>query len=109
MDINNYYQNFNQFKENFINIENYSSSKECKELLLEIGINISGINLNDDTPITALFGFNESINYENDENIEQPFLEDYTDNIYELNNIDTSYFKNRCESIKNLLKKKYNY
>ena len=109
-DVNNYNKNFNQFRKDFMNIKHYSPSKECQELLLEIGINFNGINLNDDTPITALFGFNESINYENDENIELPFLEDCTDNIYELNNLDTSYISKCFESFNNLLNlKKNNY
>ena len=110
LDVNNYNQNFNEFRKNFVNIKNYSPSKECQELLLEIGINCSEINLNDDTPLTALFGFNESINYENDENVELPFLEDCTDNFYEFNNLDTSYISKCCESFNKLLElKKNNY
>ena len=102
LDINNYNQNFNKFRENFMNIKNYFPSKECKELLLEIDINLNEININDDSSLAGLFGFNESIYYENEENIELPFLEDCTDNIYELNNLDNTYISKHCESLKRL-------
>ena len=105
LDVNNYNQDFKEFREKFINIKNYSPSKQCQELFNEIGINISTINLSDDTPITSLFGFHEPIYLENDENTELPFLEDCTDNLYELNNIDVTYI---CKSLNNLLNLKKN-
>ena len=107
LDINNYNQNYTQFRENFINIRNYSPSKECQALLWEIGINLSNINLCDEEHVTAaLFGFNESINYENEEKIEVPFLEECIENIYELNNLDTNYIDDYCKSFNRLLKSK---
>ena len=111
LDINNYNQNYTQFRENYINIRNYSPSKECEALLGEIGIKLSNIILCDEENVTAaLFGVNESINYENDEKIEVPFLEECIDNIYELNNLDTNYISDYCKAFKRLLKlKELNY
>ena len=103
LDTNNYNLDFNKFRENFMNIQNYSPSKECQETLIKLGIDLNDYNLKESTHKAALFGFNESINYENDD-IEVPLLEDCIDKFSELNESDAISIIKSCNHIESLLK-----
>ena len=103
LDTNNYNLDFNKFRDNFVDIKNYSPSKECKETLIKLGIDLNEYNLKESSHKAALFGFNESINYENDD-IEAPLLEDCIDKFYELNELDTISIIEGCNHIESLLK-----
>lgn len=105
LDIKNYELEFNQFRKKFINIQNYIPSKECKKLLSELDINFNYISLDDNQPTAALFGFNQSISVcESNDIIDVPFLDDCTENIYEINNIDNTKYLNPLNNISKLIK-----